>query len=140
MGNIIGRSNVMSGPSGYERVLSKQEYADRMRNQNRVVSSQLSVATPRGTTYHLAETADTVRARLERYNLGNGTTVSQCINNFLTAYRELNNIPGELISDSHTLSMFLHGISDPDFAMFVQIQRKKNEGLEEAVLALRKED
>eukprot|EP00957_Ditylum_brightwellii_P161667 12309090-Ditylum_brightwellii.AAC.1 len=36
--------------------------------------------------------------------------------------------------------MFLHGITDPDFAMLVQIQRNKNEGLEKAVLALRKED
>ena len=200
MGNIIGRSEIRSGPSGlklesqrivdfngrvedwqkwknrtqcafdgsgYERILSDREYANRMRNQNRVVFSQLSVATSGGTAYHLvkqhdedkdgyaawqslikwfdgdvlkAETADTVRARLESYKLGNGTTASQYINNFLTAYRELNNIPGESISDSHALSMFLHGITDPDFSTFVQIQRNKNEGLEEAVLALRKED
>jgi hypothetical protein len=144
MGNIIGRSDVRSGPSGlklesqrivdfsgkvedwqkwknctqctfdgsgYERVLSDREYADRMRNQNRVVFSQLSVATPGGTAYHFvkqhdknkdghaawhslielfdgnvlkAETADTVRARLESYKLGNGMTASQYINNFLT--------------------------------------------------------
>eukprot|EP00957_Ditylum_brightwellii_P104755 7984316-Ditylum_brightwellii.AAC.1 len=82
----------MSGPSGYERVLSDWEYADKMRNHNRG-----------GTAYHLvkqndedkddhaawnsliewfdgdvlkAETADTVRARLESYKLGNGTTAS----------------------------------------------------------------
>eukprot|EP00957_Ditylum_brightwellii_P174101 13256129-Ditylum_brightwellii.AAC.1 len=36
--------------------------------------------------------------------------------------------------------MFLHEITDTDFSTFVQIQRNKNEGLEEAVLALRKED
>jgi hypothetical protein len=67
-------------------------------------------------------------------------TTSQYINNFLTAYRDLNNIPGESISDSHVLSMFLHGIIDPNFATLVQIQRNKNEGLEEAALASRKED
>eukprot|EP00957_Ditylum_brightwellii_P035728 2708582-Ditylum_brightwellii.AAC.1 len=38
---------------GYERVLSDQEYAARMRNQNRVVFSKLSVATLGGTAYHL---------------------------------------------------------------------------------------
>eukprot|EP00957_Ditylum_brightwellii_P054749 4148349-Ditylum_brightwellii.AAC.1 len=36
--------------------------------------------------------------------------------------------------------MFLHGITDPDFATFMQIQKNKNEGLEEAVLTLRKKD
>eukprot|EP00957_Ditylum_brightwellii_P095584 7281045-Ditylum_brightwellii.AAC.1 len=96
MENIIGRSDVRSGPSGYERSLSDQEYANRMRNQNRVVFSQLSVSTSGGTEYYLvkrhdedkvgyaawqsliewfngdvlnAETADTVRARLESYKL-----------------------------------------------------------------------
>eukprot|EP00957_Ditylum_brightwellii_P148332 11292832-Ditylum_brightwellii.AAC.1 len=87
-----------------------------------------------------AKTADTVRANLESYKLGNGITTSQYINRFLTAYRKSNNITGESISESHTLSMFLYGITDPDFAMFVQIQMNNNEGQEEAVLALRKED
>eukprot|EP00957_Ditylum_brightwellii_P189734 14442947-Ditylum_brightwellii.AAC.1 len=129
MGNIIGRSDVRSGPSGlklelqrivdfsetvedwhkwknctqcafdrlgYEKILSDQEYANRMRNQNRLVFSQLSVSTSGGTVYHLvkqhdedkdgytawqslikwfdgdvleAKTADTARARLESYKL-----------------------------------------------------------------------
>eukprot|EP00957_Ditylum_brightwellii_P155664 11849959-Ditylum_brightwellii.AAC.1 len=74
-----------------------------MRNQKRVVLSQLSVATSGGTAYHLvkqhdkdkdghaawqslikwfdgdvlkAKTADTIRAKLESYKLGNGTTAS----------------------------------------------------------------
>eukprot|EP00957_Ditylum_brightwellii_P063986 4854104-Ditylum_brightwellii.AAC.1 len=136
MGNIIGRSDVRSGPyglqlefqrivdvsgkvenwqkwknrtqcafdgSGYERILSNQEYADRMRNQNRMVFSQLSVATSGGISYHLmkqhgedkegytawhsliewfngdvlkVKTADTIRTRLESYKLSNGTTAS----------------------------------------------------------------
>eukprot|EP00957_Ditylum_brightwellii_P196770 14991593-Ditylum_brightwellii.AAC.1 len=167
MGNIIRRSDVRSGPSGYERVLFNWEYADIMRNQNRVVFSQLSVASSGGTAYHLvkqhdedkdgyaawhslikwfdsdilkAETADTIMTRLESYKLGNGMTTSQYINNFLTAYRELNIIPGESISDSHALLMFLYSITDLSFATFVQIERNKNEGLEEAVLVQRKDD
>eukprot|EP00957_Ditylum_brightwellii_P184042 14019135-Ditylum_brightwellii.AAC.1 len=39
--------------SGFEKVLSNQEHTDRMRNQNRKVFSQLSVATLGGTAYHL---------------------------------------------------------------------------------------
>eukprot|EP00957_Ditylum_brightwellii_P007939 601420-Ditylum_brightwellii.AAC.1 len=91
MGNIIGQSDIRSGPSGlklesqrimdfngkvedwqkwtnctqcafdgsgYERILSNQEYANRMRNQNRVFFSQLSVATPGGTAYHLVKQYD----------------------------------------------------------------------------------
>eukprot|EP00957_Ditylum_brightwellii_P027975 2113395-Ditylum_brightwellii.AAC.1 len=78
MGNIIGRSNRIvdfSGNvedwqkwkcctqcafdgSGYEKVLSNREHADRMRNQNRVVFSQMSVATLGGTPYHLVKQHD----------------------------------------------------------------------------------
>ena len=36
--------------------------------------------------------------------------------------------------------MFLHGITDPDFSTSVKVQKNKNKGLEDAVLALRKED
>eukprot|EP00957_Ditylum_brightwellii_P200461 15281952-Ditylum_brightwellii.AAC.1 len=54
MGNIIGRSNVMSGPSGLK-----------MESQ-RIVDFGVKV-----------KTADTIRARLESYKMGNGTTSSQ---------------------------------------------------------------
>eukprot|EP00957_Ditylum_brightwellii_P201219 15324633-Ditylum_brightwellii.AAC.1 len=115
MGNIIRRSNVMSGPSGlklesqrivdfsekvkdwqkwknctqctfdgsgYEKVLSNQEHADRMRNQNRHDKDKAGHAAWHSLIKWFdgdvlkAKTADTVRARLESYKLGNGTTAS----------------------------------------------------------------
>ena len=86
------------------------------------------------------ETADTIRSRLENYKLGSTDDAAQYINNFLTSYRELNEIPGEALSESHAISMFLQGITDPDFETFVKIQRSKNESLMNAIVALRKED
>eukprot|EP00957_Ditylum_brightwellii_P080822 6148165-Ditylum_brightwellii.AAC.1 len=47
-----------SDGSGYEKVLSNPEYADKMRSQNRVVFSQLSVAMLGGTAYHLVKQHD----------------------------------------------------------------------------------
>eukprot|EP00957_Ditylum_brightwellii_P114423 8723707-Ditylum_brightwellii.AAC.1 len=44
--------------SGHERILSVGEYADRMRNQNRVVFSNLSVATSGGTAHQLVKQHD----------------------------------------------------------------------------------
>ena len=55
-------------------------------------------------------------------------------------YRELNEIPGEALSESHALSMFLRGISDPDYLTFVHIQRNRNESLMQVIIALRKEE
>eukprot|EP00957_Ditylum_brightwellii_P001946 149901-Ditylum_brightwellii.AAC.1 len=43
---------------GYERILSNQDYTDRMRNQNKMVFSQLSVATSGGKAYHLMKQHD----------------------------------------------------------------------------------
>eukprot|EP00957_Ditylum_brightwellii_P059031 4477292-Ditylum_brightwellii.AAC.1 len=153
--------------SGYIRIVIDREYAQRLHNQNRVVFSQLSVATSGGTVFHLvknfedekdrhaawqalvewfdgdilkAETANTVRNRLESYCLGNRYTALQYINQFLTAYRELNNIPGESISENHVLSIFLKGIANPNYATFVQIKRNKGGELNNTAIALRKEE
>eukprot|EP00957_Ditylum_brightwellii_P106253 8105840-Ditylum_brightwellii.AAC.3 len=55
---------------------------------------------------------DIVRDRLNEYKIHNGDSALQYINDFLTAYRELNEIPDEVLSDSHLLSLFLKGIKD----------------------------
>ena len=135
---------------------------------NCIVYSQLSVATSGGTAYHIvkqfenekdghaawnalcewhdgdtmkAETADTIRERLNGYKMNNGDSASHYINNFLTSYRELNEIPGEALSNSHALSMFLKGIKDSDYETFVEIQRNKSEEwLMDAIIALRKKE
>eukprot|EP00957_Ditylum_brightwellii_P080986 6160144-Ditylum_brightwellii.AAC.1 len=87
------------------------------------------------------ETSDTVRDRLNGYKMHSRDNALQYINNFLTVYRELNKIPGKSLSDSHTLSLFLKGIKDTDYKMFVEIQRNKTEeGLMNAIVVLRKKE
>lgn len=154
--------------SGYESILLDRGFATQRMDMNRIVYSQLSVATSGGTAYHLvkqfesekdghaawsalcewydgdtmkAETADTIRNKLGSYHMHNGDSASYYINNFLTSYQELNEIPGEALSESHALSMFLKGIKDTDYETFVEIQRNKSEeGLVDAIVALRKKE
>eukprot|EP00957_Ditylum_brightwellii_P141339 10769294-Ditylum_brightwellii.AAC.2 len=88
-----------------------------------------------------AETANRIRKKLGNYMMNNGDSASHYINNFLTSYRELNEIPCEALSKSHTLSMFLKGIKDTYYETFVEIQRNKSEeGLMDAIVALRKKE
>eukprot|EP00957_Ditylum_brightwellii_P038399 2902280-Ditylum_brightwellii.AAC.1 len=47
-----------------------------------------------------SETADMIREKLTGYCLHNRDSTSQYINNRLTSYWELNEIPGEVLSDS----------------------------------------
>ena len=51
----------------------------------------------------------------------NRDSASYYINNFLTSYQELNEIPGEALPESHALSMFLKGIKDTDYETFVEM-------------------
>ena len=55
-------------------------------------------------------------------------------------YRDLCKIPGEGISDSHAISMFLSNITDPAYATFVQIQKTNMCDLKTAVVAIRKHE
>ena len=151
--------------SGYERILDDEDHAAIRSDLNRIVYSQLAVATSGGTAYHIVkahdrrkdghaawrdlcqwfdgdamknETADNLRAKLESYRMTSSTGAQQYINSFMTTYRELNNIPGEGWSAGHTKSVFLKGIQDPDYDTFVAIQKDKNQSLDEMVLALRR--
>ena len=153
--------------SGYESILLNPFEAAGQPSANAIVYSQLAVATSGGTAYHLVkafeweqdgnaawrnllewydgdalknETADTLRRKLESYRLSSSDGVLRYINNFITTYRELDEVPGEGWSPSHALSVFLDGITDPSFETFVMIQRSKGETLDETILALRKYD
>eukprot|EP00957_Ditylum_brightwellii_P171027 13019392-Ditylum_brightwellii.AAC.1 len=151
---------------GYKSILLNRGFATCNLDMNCIVYLQLSIATSRGTVYHIvkqfendkdghaawhalckwydgdmmkAETVDTIREKLSSYRMSNGDSTSYYINNFLTLYRELNEIPGEALSNSHALSMFLKGIKGTYYETFVKIQRNKSEeGLMDAIIALRK--
>ena len=153
--------------SGYERILTDPVYAVLNPRANKIVYSQLSVATVSGTAHHLVkqfetskngnmaweallewfdgdairnETADALRDKLSHLKLNVSTSAASYINNFLTWYRDLCKIPGEGISDSHAISMFLSNITDPAYATFVQIQKANMCDLKTAVIAIRKHE
>ena len=62
---------------------------------------------------------------MEIYHLASASKSAQYINNFLTSFQDLNNNPGEAISESHALYLFMRGVKDPYFEMTVEIHKKK---------------
>ena len=153
--------------SGYEKILTDPVYAVMHPRANKIVYAQLSVATVSGTAHHLVkqfgtlkhgnmawealldwfdgdaiknETADALRDKLSHLKLNVSTSAASYINNFLTWYRDLCKIPGEGISDSHAISMFLSNITDPAYSTFVQIQKANMCDLKTAVVAIRKHE
>ena len=50
-------------------------------------------------------------------------------------------VPGEAISESHDLSLFLRGIKDPDFETTVEIQNNKDDNnLMKYMIDIRKQE
>ena len=100
---------------------------------NKIVYSQLSVATVDGTAHHIVmnhaeskngyqawkdlvqwyegdsvrnETAEDLRSKMENLLLHSGMTASNYINKFLKFYHHLNKIPGEGGTDGHGVYLF----------------------------------
>ena len=151
--------------SGYEEILTDESYALSHPRESRIVYAQLSVATIGGTANHLIkkfdstkngysawealcnwydgemiqnETSDALRDKLESLKLTTTTSASVYINNYLTWYRDLEKIPGEGMSKSHAVSLFLRNITDPDYDTTVKILKNGRPSLEEAVNSIRK--
>lgn len=151
--------------SGYEQIMADAEFARDHQRMNRVVYSQLAVATVEGTAYHLVkqfdeqkdgnaawtamcawydgdqirnETSETLRAKLEDLKLHSGTTASQFVNKFLMWHMELDKIPGEGYSASHAVYLFLKNIIDKDYETTVTYLRNSASDLNECINALRK--
>lgn len=151
--------------SGYEKILTDITFAMNNPRMNRVVYSQLAVATVEGTAYHLVrqydeekdghaawsalctwfdgdqirnETSETLRAKLEGLKLHSGTTASQFVNKFLMWHMELDKIPGEGYSSSHAVYLFLKNIVDKDYDSTVTFLRNNGSNLNDCINALRK--
>ena len=151
--------------SGFEKVLSDGTYAERHPHMNKVVFSQLSVATVDGNAHHLIKkheenrdghrawkeliswfdgdtiknkTSEDIRMRLENLYLHSGIQASQYINKFLTAHSELEAIPGESFSKNHTVFLFLRNIQDHEYKPTVTYLCNTNATLDQCVTAIRK--
>ena len=84
------------------------------------------------------ETTESLMSKLKSCRLTLSSNAANYINNLLTTYIELKEIPCESISDSHVLSLFPNGITDPYFQMPVEIQRKNDRSLMDAVIYVSK--
>ena len=151
--------------SGYSEILSDPDYAYANPRHNSIVYSQLAAATVDGNAHHLVkefeatqdgwgawnnlcdwydgdvvqhETADELRSKLEQLRLHTGTSATQYLNQFLTWHSDMAKIPGEALSPSHGVYLFLKNITDPDYKATVQFCRNNNADLRECVSAVRK--
>lgn len=123
--------------SGFERILSDKNFAATNPRMNRIVFSQLSVATANGDAFHLvlkhngtkdgngawqellewydgdavkSETADTLRSKLHNLKLRDPIGASQYINAFNQHIHHLDRIQGEEMSESHKIQIFIRNI------------------------------
>lgn len=151
--------------SGYEKILTDSSFARDNPRMNRVVYSQLAVATVDGTAYHLVrnfedekdgheawmalcewfdgdqirnETSESLRSKLDSLKLHNGTTASQYVNKFLMWRMELDKIPGESYSESHAVYLFLKNILDVEYDTTVTYLQNNGSNLSECINTIRK--
>jgi hypothetical protein len=153
--------------SGYSSILTDSTYSERHMQMNRVVFAQLYVATVDGTAHHLVkqyegtkdgnaawvslcewydgdiiknETSETLRSRIEGLKLHSGMAASDYVNKYLMYYHDLAKIPGEGLSTSHGVYLFLRNITDPDYAPTVSFLRNTSPDLTACVTAIRKSE
>lgn len=154
--------------SGFERILTDMVFAKENPRMNRIVFSQLSVATASGEAFHLvlkhneekdgngawkellewydgdavkSETADTLRSKLHNLKLRDPIGGSQYINSFNQYIHHLDRIQGEAMSESHKIQIFIRNIEDEEY-MDVAIHLRNSEvvSLEKAISAIRKRE
>jgi hypothetical protein len=153
--------------SGYDKILTNEQFAKSNPKMNTIVYSQLAVATVDGSAHHLVkqhederdgykawnsllewfdgdnirnETADMIRARLQALTLHPGMTASDYVNKYMMRFQELQRIPGEGMSIGHATQLFLGNIQDDRYEMTVKYLRNADAKLHECVTAIRKEE
>jgi hypothetical protein len=154
--------------SGFERILTDRTFAKSNPRMNRIVFSQLSVATANGDAFHLvlkhnvekdgngawnsllewydgdaikSETADTLRSKLLNLKLREPIGGSQYINSFNQYVHHLDRIHGEAMSESHKVQMFIRNIEDDDYTdVALHLRNSEVSNLEKAISAIRKRE
>ena len=82
-------------------------------------------------------TVEFIKSEIGNQRLTSLSTAANYIKKFVSAYRELNKIPGKSILVIHVLSLFIGGIIDPDFQISVQVQRNNDGLLMDAAIVVR---
>ena len=135
---------------------------------NKIVYSQLSVATADGTAHHLikkfddvkdghkawkalcewydgdavkSENAEGIRVHLDNLKLHSGNTASEYINKFLTLSDELSKLNGKAYSKNHLNFLFLRNIEDTDYIVIKKmLKNDRNITLRDCINAIRKQE
>ena len=153
--------------SGYERILEDKDYAHINPTQNKVMYSQLAVATEAGNAYHLVkkhepkrddnaawvelcngfdgdhvkdQNANDKRFIVENLKLYSGGSASEYVSSFLTAMNDLNRIPEEGFSPGHVISLFLKNIEDEAYESTVTFLRNSSACINTCVTAIRRQE
>ena len=72
--------------------------------------------------------------------LSTSTTASTYINKFLSWYQDLQKIPGESLSDSFAIQLFLKNIKDPEYEITVRYLRNSSATLKNCVTTLQNDE
>lgn len=154
--------------SGFEKILTDRLFALTNPRMNRIVFSQLSVATANGDAFHLvlkhneakdgnaawhdllewydgdavkSETADTLRSKLHNLKLREPISGSHYINSFNQYVHHLDRIQGEAMSESHKIQMFIRNIEDDEYNdVALHLRNSEVLSLEKAISAIRKRE
>ena len=144
-------------------VLDNKEYAEKNTVDNETIYHLLAVATSDGTAAHLVdkyeddkdgraayqemvawyegdeltiETAEDVRAKLDRIYLSTRNTASSYINDFQQYTKQLEDLD-ESYTTSKTVNIFLSQISDPDYAQTVELCIENKLNIDECIERIR---
>jgi hypothetical protein len=151
------------GTAGLLNVFDDEIYAARNPVDNETIFHILQVATSDGNAAHLVdkhedekdgkaaydelvkwyegdelttETAEDVRAKIDKISLSTRTTASEYINDFLQFTKHLEEL-GESYTVSKTINIFLTQITDPDYASTVELCIENKLNIEECIERIR---
>jgi len=151
------------GTAGLLRILESESYAESNKMDNETIFHLLQVATADGHAAHLVdkfedekngyaayqelvkwfegdelttETAEDIRAKMDRTNLSTKNSASQYINQFLQHKKHLEELHEEY-TPSKTINIFLTQISDPDYATTIENCLENKLNIDECIERIR---
>jgi len=154
------------GTAGLLRILDEAEYASSHRLENETIFLLLQVATTEGNASFLVdqfdddrdgrlayealekwfegmklqnETAEDIRAKLDKNILSTKVTATKYINLFLSYTKQLKDLD-ESYTKSKTISLFLEKITDPDYQTTVEMCQAHKYDIQECIMQVRSKE
>ena len=154
------------GTAGLLRILDNEDYASKHKLENETIFHILQVATTDGNASFLVdqfeedrngrlayealekwfegmklqnETAEDIRAKLDKNILSTKVTATKYINLFLSYTKQLKDLD-ESYTKSKTISLFLEKITDPDYQTTVEMCQAHKYDLHECIMHVRSKE